>query len=321
MGEESAAAVLKHMSAREVRRLHEAMGELARVRPSEAAKAVLTFLRWLRENHSLKLAGAGDFIRRATSLAVGEENVKEMLGGEEAGPGSAFTLLEGVEPRVLAGLLQKEHPQTAALVLSHMSPAKGAQIIQLFPEKVRVDVVMRIAQLDAISPETVREIASVIELELAEFTMMERGGKVSGASALANLMSNLTSLDKTIGQQTLSGIEASNPKLAADIRQLMFTFEQLEEVDDKYIQALLREVDGELLVKALKTAAPTLRDKILGNMSSRAAEVIRDDLETARPMRLSEVTAAQAEIVRIALTMESEGRFEMPSASENDRTV
>lgn len=315
MGEHSAASVLKHMSARDVRRLHEAMGDISRVPPRQATKTLRDFLQWLHNNHSLRLCGASDFIRRAASMAVGEENVHELLGaGAEEGTSATFMLLEGVDARVLANLLMKEHPQTAALVLAHLANEKSAQVLEYFSDTARTDVLMRIAKLDTISPETIREVASVIELELAEFALMERSGKVRGAKAVADIMTRLASLDKNVSNSTIADIEVLDEGLAADIRQAMFTFEQLEGLENRYIQALLREVDGETLVSALKSAPDALKEKILSNMSARAAQIILEELDSRGPMRVSEVTAAQNEIVRIALSMEQEGRIEFSGA-------
>ncbi len=321
MGEHSAATVLKHMSARDVRRLHEAMGDIARVPPKQATRTLRDFLQWLHNNHSLRLCGAADFIRRAASLAVGEENVHELLGAHEEGTNATFMLLEGVDARVLANLLIKEHPQTTALVLAHLANEKSAQVLEFFADEARTDVLMRIAQLDTISPETIREVASVIELELAEFALMERSGKVRGAKAVADIMTRLAGIDKNMSNSTIADIEILDEALAADIRQAMFTFEQLEALENRYIQALLREVDGETLVSALKSAPEGLRDKILSNMSARAAQIIVEELEARGPMRVSEVTAAQNEIVRIALAMEQEGRIEFANAEGEDGMV
>ncbi|MEE2904109.1 MAG: flagellar motor switch protein FliG [Myxococcota bacterium] len=315
MGEESAASVLKHMSARDVRRLHEAMSKLSRVPGKASVQTLRDFLEWLYNNHSMKLVGASDFIRRAAAKAVGEENVQEILGGRETESG--FMLLEGVDHRVLANLLIKEHPQTSALVLAHLNNEKSAYVLETFPGEIRKEVLMRIARLDTISPETIREVASVIELELAEFALMERSGKLSGAKAVADIMTKLSNIDKVMSNQTLADIEELDEDLAADIRQSMFTFEDLERLDNRYIQALLREVDGESLVRALKTAPDGLRDKILGNMSARASQIILEDLESRGPMRVSEVTAAQSEIVRIALQMEQEGRIEFAAGGDD----
>lgn len=318
MGEESAAHVLKHMSARDVRRLHEAMNDIARVPPKVSTRTLRDFLQWLHNNQSLKLCGASDFIRRAASKAVGEDNVQELLGASDNEANHTFMLLESVDPRVLSNLLQKEHPQTAALVLAHLNNEKAAKVLELFHSETRRDVLMRIARLDAISPETIREVASVIELELAEFALMERTGKLSGAKSVAEIMTQLAGLDKQISASTLADIEELDEMLATDIRQAMFTFEDLEKLENRYIQALLREVDGESLVRAMKSSPDGLRDKILANMSVRAAQIIIEDLESRGPMRVSEVTAAQNEIVRIALMMEQEGRIEF-SASEDGR--
>lgn len=315
MGEESAASVLKHMSARDVRRLHEAMGKIARIPGKTSVQTLRDFLEWLYNNHSMKMVGASDFIRRAAAKAVGEENVQEILGGKESDSG--FMLLEGVDHRVLANLLIKEHPQTTALVLAHLNNEKSAHVLETFPNEIRKEVLMRIARLDTISPETIREVASVIELELAEFALMERSGKLSGAKAVADIMTKLSSIDKVMSNQTLADIEEIDEDLAADIRQSMFTFEDLERLDNRYIQALLREVDGESLVRALKTAPDGLKEKILGNMSARASQIIMEDLESRGPMRVSEVTAAQGEIVRIALQMEQEGRIEFAAGGDD----
>jgi len=316
MGEESAATVLKHMSARDVRRLHDAMSKLSRVPGKMSTKTLRDFLEWLYHNHSMRLVGASDFIRRAAAKAVGEENVQELLGGGKESE-SGFMLLEGVDHRVLGNLLIKEHPQTTALVLAHLNNEKSAQVLESFPSDTRKEVLMRIARLDTISPETIKEVASVIELELAEFALMERSGKVSGAKAVADIMTKLSSIDKVMSNQTLSDIEEVDEDLAADIRQSMFTFEDLERLDNRYIQALLREVDGESLVRALKTAPDGLKEKILANMSARASQIIMEDLESRGPMRVSEVTAAQGEIVRIALQMEQEGRIEFATGGDD----
>jgi flagellar motor switch protein FliG len=228
----------------------------------------------------------------------------EMLEtGDELSAG--FESIRWIDPQTLATMLVQEHPQTIALILAHLDADKATEALTLLPKEKQADVVMRIANLDRINPALVREIQDVMLSEIMA-SGASKSRKVGGTESVATM---LNSLDGSTEEAIFAAIEEKDPKMAEAIRELMFTFEDLNKLDARSIQMLMKEVTNDLLTMSLKTAPEELREKMLSNISSRAAEMIREELETMGPVKLSDVEKAQQEIVKICRRLESEGKL------------
>jgi len=216
---------------------------------------------------------------------------------------SAFTVLERADPRQVSKFILGEHPQTIALILAHMQPASAAQLIALLPDPLRVDVVTRVANLEEISPEVVSRISSVLQrrLESLSGSSREQRGGVRAVAALFN------HLERNVGTPVLEAIEAERPELAVSIRNLMFIFDDLARIDDNGLRELVQRADKKTLTIALKGASEDLRQRIFDNMSKRAAEMMREEMDVMGPVRVREVEKAQQAIVAVARQLEDEG--------------
>lgn len=211
-----------------------------------------------------------------------------------------FDILKQSDPQQLASFLSKEHPQIVALILSHLTPEQTAQILGEFDDELRVDVLMRIATLGKVSPSLVTEIENVVD-RIAEATLSQNLAATGGAHLVASVLNKSTNAQAKL---LLESIETKNPNLADEIKRLMFLFEDLILIDDKGIQRILRDVDKRDLALALKTSDDKLKTKIFKNMSERAAEVIREELEFMGPVKLKDVEVAQMRIVDVVKQLE-----------------
>jgi len=220
-------------------------------------------------------------------------------------------------PRVIASFIKAEHPQTVALILAHLEPEKAAQILGLLPEGIQADVVLRIASLDRVPREMINEIENVLESELKTTGGIE-SQRLGGLDVVSELINNL---DKNTEASIMEVIEENDPDLAEDIKKLMFTFDDLIQVDDRGIQSILKEINNEDLLLALKTATEEVKEKIFSNMSQRAASMVKDDLESLGPVRLSDVEKAQQVIVKVVRKLEEEGKIVIAGSGGGDVVV
>ena len=249
---------------------------------------------------------------------LGEDRAKTVLGQLSVVEGSrTLEALELVDPRTLANFLVNEHPQTIALIMAHLEPAKKTEVLKRLPEGVQTEVVLRIASLDFISPNLIAQVDEVLKQELATLGSIDTQ-QLGGVSPIAEM---LNVMDKNSEQNIMARVEEKDPQLAEEIRKLVFVFEDIIYIDDRGMQSLLKEVDSSKLTLALKTAPDEIKDKIFRNMSSRAAEMLRDDLESKGPVKLSEVEAEQKEILKIVRKLADEGQIVIASKGGDEGLV
>src|SRR6185436_11889010 len=220
-------------------------------------------------------------------------------------------------PRTLANFLMNEHPQTTAVVLAHLTPDRKCEVLKKLPEPVQTEVVLRIANLDFISPSLLAQVDEILKQELATLGSIDTQ-QLGGVSPIAEM---LNVMDKTTEQGIMARVEERDPQLAEEIRRLMFVFEDILFIDDRGMQMLLKEVANDKLVVALKTAPDEIKDKIFRNISKRAADLLREDLEAMGPVKLSDVEGAQQEVVNIAKRLEAEGKIMISRGGEADALV
>ncbi len=305
LGEADAAEILKHMGPKEVQRIGAAMTQLQNVQQSEVQGVLANFLDEVRTLTGLGV-GADNYIRKMLVTALGEDKAnglidRILIGGNTTG----LDTLKWMEARSVADIIRNEHPQIQAIVIAYLDPDQSAEILTYFPEKVRLDIMMRVASLDTVQPSALQELNDILEKQFSG-NAASQTKTMGGYKVAAEIMNNL---DGSIEAELMESIKEIDEDMGNQIQDLMFVFENLKEVDDRGIQSLLREVSSDVLVVALKGADDELKDKIFKNMSKRAAELLRDDLETKPPMRLADVEAAQKEILITARRMADAGEI------------
>lgn len=305
LGEDRAAEVFKHLSTREVQQLSNAMANMHQISQAELVEVLKEFEADSEQYAALSL-NAGDFLRSVLIKALGEERASSLLEDilETRETTTGMETLNFMEPQNAADLIQEEHPQIIATILVHLRRSQAADILALFEEKLRNDVMLRIATFGGVQPAALAELTEVLNglLDGQNLKRSKMGG-VRTAAEIINLM-------KT--QQEESVIEAVrgfDNELAQKIIDEMFLFENLVEVDDRSIQRLLQEVESESLLIALKNAQPPLREKFLRNMPQRSAEILRDDLATRGPVRMSAVENEQKAILLIVRRLAESGEM------------
>ena len=220
--------------------------------------------------------------------------------------------LKKLDPKTIASFLANEHPQTVAIILVHLEPDLAGQVLQLLPDKLRSEVLLRIALLNKVDPEIVQEISDALEAEL-QSVGGALGRRIGGPEKAAEILSHA---GRDLEDELLTEIEDENPNLAEEIRKYLFTFEDFLNVDDFAIQTLLREISTDDLKLALKGASEELKDKFYRNMSKRAAELLKEELDMMGPVRITEVEKAQQNIIRVAKKLEQEGKIVLSRGEE-----
>jgi flagellar motor switch protein FliG len=312
LGEQDAAEILKHMGPKEVQRVGTAMATLSNVNQNQVETVVAQFLEEVGGQTGMGL-GSDQYIRNMLTSALGNDKAgalidRILLGGNTTGLDS----LKWMEPRQVADLIRHEHPQIQAIVVSYLDADQSAEILSNFDDKVRLDIVMRVAALEAVQPAALQELNDILERQFSgkAGTQTTSMGGVKVAASIVNYV------DSTMANELLESIKEVDDDLGTQIQDLMFVFDNLVDVDDRGIQTLLREVSTDLLVVALKGADPTVQEKIFKNMSKRAAELLRDDLEAKGPVKVSEVEAAQKEILTIARRLADAGEIILGGGGE-----
>ncbi len=312
LGEQDAAEVLKHMGPKEVQRIGAAMATLANVQQSDVQMVMQNFLDEARTLTGLGM-GADSYIRNMLITALGEDKASSLvdrilLGGNTTG----LDTLKWMDPRSVADIIRNEHPQIQAIVIAYLDADQSAEILGYFTEKVRIDIMMRVASLDMVQPSALQELNDILEKQFSGKTGSQNKA-MGGYKVAAEIMNNL---DGSIESELMDSIKEVDEDMGNQIQDLMFVFENLKDVDDRGIQMLLREVSSEVLIVALKGADATLQEKIFTNMSKRAAELLRDDLEVKGPVRVSEVEQAQKEILTTARRMADAGEIILGGTGE-----
>lgn len=312
LGEKDAAEILKHMGPKEVQRIGSAMTQLKNVQQSDVIMVMGNFLDEVRTLTGLGVDADG-YIRNMLVSALGEDKAsglidRILLGGNTTG----LDTLKWMEPRSVADVIRNEHPQIQAIVIAYLEADQAAQILTFFNEKVRLDIMMRVASLDTVQPAALQELNDILERQFAGNANSQTKA-MGGFKVAAEIMNNL---DGSIEADLMDSIKEIDEDVGNQIQDLMFVFDNLKDVEDRGIQALLREVSSEILIVALKGADEELQEKIFRNMSKRAAELLRDDLETKPPMRLSDVESAQKEILTIARRMADSGEIQLGDSGE-----
>ena len=305
LGEKDAAAVLRHLGPKDVQRLGAAMTQLQNIERSQVEDIVNTFLSDARTLTGLGM-GADSYIRNMLVEALGEDKANSvvdriLLGGNTTG----LDTLKWMDPRSVADLIRNEHPQIQAIVIAYLDADQAAEVLGNLVDKVRLDIIMRVAALDSVHPSALQELNDILEKQFSGNASSQTKA-MGGTKVAAEIMNNM---EGSMESELMESIKEIDEDLGGQIQDLMFVFEDLKNVDDRGIQAMLREVSSEVLILALKGSDEELKEKIFKNMSKRAAELLRDDLESKGPVRVSDVEGAQKEILLIARRMADSGEI------------
>jgi flagellar motor switch protein FliG len=315
LGEEYASEILKMLTEEEVQKITEEMLKLSII-PKKVVKEVLDeFVSLSRQD---VLTGSGyEFIYKILTNVFGPAKANAIMerlkifvkasGGSEVSMG----ILHDLDAQSIANFIKKEHPQTMAVVLAYLDPKKALDVLQFLPKDIYAEVLERIAKLDRLSPGVVDEIGIVLD---EEYRTIGGARRVGGVNALAEIVMNAP---PGLEKELLERIEKQNPELAEEIKQRMFTFDDIVKIHDRYISAILREIDREVLLKALKGASELVKRKILGAMSERARKVLQEELETMPPVRKIDVEKAQQEILKVIRRLEQQGEIVVPRGKED----
>jgi len=305
IGESAAADVLRLMEPKEVQKIGAAMAALQRVSRSDIDFVLKQFSETVQDQTALGI-GSDEYVRNVLQSALGKDKADGVIDRILLGRNSkGLEALKWLDPRAISDMIRHEHPQIVAIVLSHLDPEQAAETLVYLPERMQSDIILRIATLEGVQPSALQELDEVLERQLSGKNTT-KSSMIGGIRTAANILNAMDSSKEAIVMQ---GVAETDEELATSIQDLMFVFDNLVDIDDRGIQTLLREISTDVLVLALKGADDDLKDKIFKNMSKRAGEMLRDDLEARGPVRLSEVEAAQKEILATARRLSEAGEI------------
>jgi flagellar motor switch protein FliG len=307
LSEQDAANVLKQLDAREVQKLGVAMAEIKQITREQMTAVLDNFIGTLDGTANVA-SGSPDYVRRVLTQAVGKQKTDMLLDRVSTGQtGQGIEALRWMEAKAVAQIISSEHPQIAAIVLSHLEPEQSASVLPLLTEEMRTEVLMRIATLNEVPQSALTELDQLVEKQ-ANVAPPSPLRRIGGTRTVADI---LNAMERDKSGEELGKIEKADTEMHQQIKDLLFVFENLMDIDDRGIQALLREVGSDTLAVALRGAEPEVQEKILKNMSKRAAEILKDDMEARGPVKLADVEAAQKEIVTIAQRLADEGTISL----------
>ena len=316
LGEDAAADVMKNLEESEIQQVGYYMRRFTDVSTEELDTVLEEFYRnSVMSEEGVSISSSPDFVRNALTKALGADKAKELSDNLRAGEEDAgLDALRFAEPIMISNYIRNEHPQTIALILSYMNNVEqSSTVLRELPESVQADVLYRMAVIESIPPGVVSEMNEVLTEEMK--TAGSLATTVGGVEPVAEI---LNSVDKATETRILTSIEETNPDLAEQIRELMFTFEDMALIDAKQMQIVMKDVDQADMVLALKTASDAVKELIFSSMSSRAAEMVRDDLENLGPAKLSDVEAAQQKIIKVVKKLEEDGSIVIAGAGGGD---
>jgi flagellar motor switch protein FliG len=319
IGDDASSEILRQLDEDEIQDISKEIARVQALTPEEAEGVLEEFYN-MSMAHEYVVKGGIDYARKILVAAFGPEHAKKMLDRLMKTLGNetlSFDALQKTDPQQLAKFIHSEHPQTIALILSHLNPSQAAGLLFSLPTEMRADVSVRMANLDQISPEIISKIASVIGLKLKALGEMSREA-YGGVSAVAEMFNRL---DSGTTREILERMEESSPQLTENIRHLMFVFEDLLLLDINAIKELLAKVDRRILTVALKGTSEKLKSHLLQAMSQRGAEMLREDMDAMGPIKIKEVEAAQQQIIAVVRQLEAEGTLSLKGTAGEQYVV
>jgi flagellar motor switch protein FliG len=304
LGEDLAADVMKNMDAKDVQKIGRIISRQQDVSPEEVGAVLMEFNDKTTSGMAMSVGGR-DYIQKVLTKAIGSEKTTRVMENLSSAEEGWLDTIKWMDPRSIAQMLRSDHPQTIALILIHLDPDLNSQVLANLPDSLRSDVLHRMATLEEIPPGVMKELGDVINEEMARVGTAA-GRKVGGIKLVADLLNQMGPSQE---QVILGSIGKANPELAEQIRKLMFVFEDLLNLDDRNLQEVLKEVSKEQLTVALKAAKDEIKEKFFKNMSQRAVDLLKEDLEALGPVKLSEVEKNQQAILKIVQRLSQEGKI------------
>jgi len=315
IGDELASKVLQELDDAEIHKLSSYMSTLGNIPAKLVDDVAEEFIVMIESGAGGVVSGGREYLRKMLEASLDPTKVSEIMdkiASPDEDVGGGLEAVRNLDPKTIANFLKNEHPQTCAIILAHLDPPHAAGVIKELPERFQPEVAFRIATLERIPPGVIKELDEALAHEFRTTGAME-GAQIGGVESAAEIINNL---DRTTEGNVLSEIEAINPELSENIKQLMFVFEDIINIDDRGMQTVLKEVNSDELIIALKTSSDPLREKIFSAMSERAALMMKEDLEAMGPVKLSDVEKAQQSIVRTVKRMEEEGKIIVAGGGE-----
>lgn len=310
IGEEAAAGVMRYLDPKDIRKVGAHMANLSNI-SLEVENDVMKEFDDAAKEGDVGFEGK-EYIKTILSKALGAEKAARIIDSLTSVSYPGLEALKWLDAKSVGNLLKTEHPQTIAVVLSQMDPEPGSQVLSMFSEPLRSDVALRLATMEEVAPEVLMDLSTSLQEALAGSTGA-KAMSVGGAKVIAEMLGRV---DKNTESSILTNIGERNASLAEEIRGLMFVFDDLIKIDDRGLQEILKEVAKEDLPFALKGGSPEVREKIFRNMSSRAAEMLREDMDTRGPTKVSEVEKAQQNILKVCRKLEEEGKVVVGGGGE-----
>ncbi len=312
MGEEFTTSFFKKLDEKNIKKIGQYLFEINHI-PSDVLNSVMDeFLTNIKSGTNVLVSGE-DFLKEVVNKTLDKETARDvfrMIGGDRAL--APFSDLAYMSAEKLVGIIQGEHPQTMALVLSYLPHEKAAEVLQLLSDELKADIALRIVKIGQVDMDVVNEVDKVIKKEILKIGGSTK--KFDGIEILANI---LNKVDGKTEESVLSHIEGEDDSLAEMVRQKMFVFEDLLQVENRNFRDILQNVDNQMLIKALKTSSEEMKNKIFSNLSERASEMLKEDMEVMGPIKLKEVEEAQQEIIKTAKRLESEGKIVLSKGDDD----
>ncbi|MCJ8298426.1 MAG: flagellar motor switch protein FliG [Pseudomonadales bacterium] len=313
LGEDDAAEILRHLGPKEVQQIGVAMSKLDNVAQTSVESVISDFMHLVSDQTGIGIHN-DKYIRRMLNQALGDEKAKTLIDRILMNTNtSGLDTLRWMDPLQVAELIRYEHPQIQAVVISYIDPDQAASVLAFFDDKVRLDVILRIASLDRIQPLALQELNDMLEQQFSGGSSGQSSRTLGGVKQTSDIMNYI---DSALEEEVMGGIKEVDEGLADQIADMMFVFENLIDVDDRGIQVMMREIQTDQLVIALKGADNAMQEKIFKNMSKRAADLLRDELEAKGPVRMSDVEEAQKEILAVARKLADSGEIMLGSGDD-----
>jgi flagellar motor switch protein FliG len=314
LGEETASQVMRYMEHDDVRELSKSMTSMKSISNKDVDNIIDEFHARVSNEEGTIVTIEEEYVKSVITKAVGEKTAERILESFSLQKDASYIeIFRNLDIRVLAQFIKKEHPQTIALIISQLLPEEASQVIATLPDNLQLDAIDRMAKLENISPEMLRNVAHVLESEIKTAQTTKR--KMGGVKVISEILNNM---DRQVSSAILVRIQEYNPEMAEEIRQNMFIFEDLIKVDDKGIQGILKEISSDILSRAMKTVSEAIKEKIFKNMSERAADMLKEDIEDMGPTRLVDIEKAQNEIVKVAMKLADEGKIFIAGGKGDD---
>jgi len=317
LGNEVTSKVYEHLDDTEIKKISRSMSKLGHVPRSTVMEVVASFTDVTNPESGIFSQG-DEFVFKILEKALGPAKAAALMGELQASSyGDLVDILANMDPKSVANFLSQEHPQTTAVVLAKLKSKQTSEIISLLPAELQAEVVLRIADVEQVSPEILRDIDEVMKRELQSMGGTQRY-KVGGVDKVVEMFNHF---ERSKEKQILDKLDVLSPPLSEIIRKHLFTFDDIAALDSRSIQSIMREVSNDTLTLAMKTSSDEIKEKIFMNISSRAADMIKDDLEVMGPVRLSDVEKAQSEIIKIVRKMEEDGKIVLAGRGGEDVLV